>query len=78
MNQYTSSIIKKYGDSENVPKDVKTIFEIFDRQGSSILLDCLAEKVGASSIKYNWSQDEREKIIQSLVGELLNALQERL
>jgi len=49
MNQYTSSVIKKYGDSENVPQDVKTIFEILDRQGSSILIDCLAEKVGAAN-----------------------------
>ncbi len=77
-NNYTSSIIKKYGDSENVPRDVQTIFEIYNRQGASIFIDYLAEKVGSTAAKFKLSERERENIITSLVSELREALSERL
>ncbi len=77
-NQYTSSILKKYGDSEKVPQDVKTIFEIHDRQGSAILIDCVAEKAGSSANKYKLDENDRDMLIKTLVSELENALKERL
>lgn len=36
--KYVSSITTKYGDIENVKKDIKVLNEILSRQGSSLLI----------------------------------------
>lgn len=76
-NEYTSSIIKKYGDSEKVPQDCKTIFEIMNRQGTSLLIDCIAEHVGTTANRHNLNASERALLVRTLIQELTNALNER-
>lgn len=75
---YESSMVSKYGDIENVKADAKTVNEILDRQGSSFLLDLVAEHSGRCAIKFSMSQHERETLVKSLVDELKESLLERL
>ena len=75
---YTSSIITKYGDTDNVKKDASTISEILSRQGVDLIRDCLAEYVGTTANKYKFSEHDRESIIEVITTELKEALQERL
>lgn len=76
-NKYTSSIVYKYGDTENVLTDLKDLKEIISRQGTSLLLDAIAEHVGLSVNNFNLSRLECEKLKDSLVNELSEALNER-
>lgn len=78
MNNYTSSIINKYGDNDNVKHDAKTLNEILQRQGSSLLIDCIAEHAGDNAVKFKMHSSDRCMIIISLVDELENALKERM
>lgn len=78
MSEYVSSIINKYGDSQNVPSDVKTLADIIGRQGTSLLIDCIANHAGTNSIKFKLARDEREALIKSLVTELDESLRERV
>lgn len=77
-NQYISSRISKYGDESSVKQDVKTLNDILSRQGTSLLIDVIAEYVGYSAINYNLSKTERNTLVESLVTELKNSLQERV
>ena len=77
-NEYTSSIIYKYGDTDSATKDVKVVSEVFDRQGAKFLIDVISEKSGTVANKFKLTQDERHKLINNLVCELLESLQERL
>lgn len=74
---YTSSIISKFGDTENVKKDSETISEILSRQGASLLVDVLAEKTAMALWSFKLDESERQKAVDSLVAELKNALLER-
>jgi hypothetical protein len=74
---YTSSIIHKYGDTPNVPTDCKTIYDIFSRQGSSLIIDCLAEKLATNCQKFKLQQSEVEILKNHIVNELINAIDER-
>ena len=78
MSEYNSSIINKYGDRGNVPKDCKTIFEILDRQGNDLLIDCLAEYNARAVNKYNLSESDRKHLIESLLKNIQEALLERI
>lgn len=75
--QYTSSVVNKYGDRDNVPTDCKTIYSIIERQGTSLLVDCIAEHIGTVSHKFNLTVTERTRIIDSLLKELKEALNQR-
>lgn len=75
---YTSSIVSKYGDTENVKKDVKTLNEILQRQGNSLLLDVVAEHAGETANKFKMLPSDRFMLMISLVGELKESLKERL
>ena len=77
-NPYVSSIITKYGDIENVPTDIKTLNEIQSRQGSTLLIDSLAESVATTANKFKLTALERETLIENLVLELQDALRERI
>ena len=76
--KYTSSIINNYGDMEKVSQDCKAIFEIMSRQGSSLLINCIAESVGITANKFKLSVDDRDALLKNLISELQNALNERL
>ena len=74
---YTTSIINKFGDIENIRRDSKTLFEIQSRQGSSLLIEIIAESVGTASNKFKLSEEERSRLRETLVRELDEAIKER-
>lgn len=78
MSEYTSSIINKYGDRDKVPIDCKTLYDIINRQGTSLLIDCIAEASGSTANNFKLSESERKLLIEKLVSELKDALQERI
>jgi glycine cleavage system regulatory protein len=75
---YTSSIIHKYGDTDNVARDVKTLAEIVNRQGVELLIDTVAEYTAKSANKMGLDAQDRANIIRSLTLKLNEALKERL
>lgn len=75
---YISSITSKYGDIDRVKNDAKTIQEILNRQGFSLLIDCIASRCGEKSIEWNLNEKDISNLIKSLVSELKESLQERL
>lgn len=78
MSNYTSSIVNKYGDTENVKRDTKTLFEIMDRQGTTLLIDAVAEYSARSMQKFNLPYIEKSALRVSLVDELNDAINERI
>ncbi len=77
-NNYTSSIIKKYGDTDRVSRDASVISEILARQGTSFLIDILAEKAGSTANRFKMNKEERETLSSKLQTEFNEALAERL
>ena len=77
-SQYTSSIISKYGDIDKVSIDSHRIFEIIDRQGSTLLIDLIAEHAGRTANKFKFAPSDRAMTRIALVDELDEALKERL
>lgn len=75
---YVSSITTKYGDVENVKSDVKVLTEIFNRQGSALLIDVIAELSGTSANMFKLNPIERKRVITTLINDLTSALEERL
>jgi hypothetical protein len=74
---YTSSIVNKYGDSDKVPEDCRTLYDIISRQSTILLTDCIAESVARNFIKYGIPENERENVKASLLKEFREALEER-
>lgn len=74
----TSRLINNYGDMENVKRDVLTLREIESRQGSKLLIDVIAESTGETANKFKLGSDDRQRLIDSLVADLKNALEEKL
>lgn len=74
---YTSSIIFKYGDTENVKNDVRLLRDIMKRQGMSLLIDAMAEYSAENVLKFKISSIEAEKLNAGIVNELREALNER-
>lgn len=74
---YVSSITTKFGDVAHVQQDSKTVSEILARQGSSLLLDLIAEHVGNTTNKFNLGPIEVSKLKTSLLNELREAIEER-
>lgn len=77
MSNYVSSIVTKYGDLDNVRSDVKTLNEILDRQGTSLLIDVIAEHCGDTVNKFKLSDTESKRVLDTLVTELRDAILER-
>ncbi len=76
-NQYISSIVTKYGDLDQVKQDSRTLQDIIKRQGTSLVIDNLAEFIGRMSIEYKLSTDEVKNLRESLISELNYAIKER-
>lgn len=77
MSDYVSSQITRYGDVARVKADAKTVNEILARQGSSFLIDLIAESVGNHAITFKLNNIEIGRVKDSLIDNLLNALAER-
>ena len=78
MNNYTSSIVIKYGDEDNVKRDVKTLFEILDRQGAALVIDALAEYHATIWHKFKLPYHEKDVGRTALVDSLIEAINERI
>lgn len=70
--------MKTYGDIDKVKADVKTLNDILSRQGSSLLIDVIAEHCGNFVNTYKLHSSDRAMLIISLVDELAEALKERV
>ena len=68
----------KYGDESNVSNDVKALTDIINRQGSTLLLEVIAEQVGHAKLKFDLTEAEVAKVRNSLRDELNEALNERV
>jgi len=77
-NPYVSSILTKYGDPARVKQDAATITEIISRQGSNLVLDCVAEYAGNAAIKFSFDKDARKTLMIRLTSDFKDALDERL
>lgn len=75
---YATSIASKYGDAERVRADVLALHEVQSRQGSSLLIDVIAESCGHTANKFNLSAEDRARLLESLVAELREAISERV
>lgn len=75
---YISSMTEKYGDIQNAKKDWETLKDILNRQGSSFLIDAIAKNCGNNSVTFRFSQNDRERLVESLTSELKESLWERL
>lgn len=75
---YVSSIINKYGDTENVKNDVRALRDIMQRQGMSLLIDAMAEYSAENILRFKISNTEAEKLNAGIVNELREALNERI
>ena len=68
----------KYGDYDNVTKDSKTIAEIFYRQGASLILEVLAERVGEAALRFDINGKERALLRDKMVNELREEINDRI
>lgn len=75
---YVSSIIFKYGDTDRVSADTKTVSEIQNRQGSHFLIDIIAESFGRVANDFDLNDVERTRMIDGITKDLREALRERL
>lgn len=76
--QYTSSIIFKYGDIDRVKQDVKTLNDILDRQGTALLIDVLAEYVGKRVLVFQFNSKDATNLRDALIKDLSEAINERI
>lgn len=68
----------KYGDYDNVTKDVRTITDILNRQGMTLILEVIAEKVGSTVIEHKLNSDDAVRIMNSILNELKEEILERV
>lgn len=68
----------KYGDYSNIRKDVQAINDILYRQGVSIILETIAEKIGQDNLDYKFTEKEVTRLKDSIVNELRDAINERI
>lgn len=66
-----------YGDSDNVKKDLGTLKDILDRQGSDIVLEAIAEQIGHCKLKFNLSSADLAAIVSSIKLSLDDLIGER-
>lgn len=71
-------MISHYGDTENVAADAKQVMDTINRQGTSFLVDVLAEYIGEFALKFKLSDEERTRLANSLSKELQEAVLERV
>jgi len=69
---------RNYGDFDSIKTDVKTLHDIINRQGSSLVVDCLAESLGQTVIKFKLSESEANKALDTLLNELEQQTLERI
>lgn len=68
----------KYGDYDNVTKDVKVLNDILNRQGYTLLMEVIAEHFGYTVNKLNLSQTEIDNSKEHVLLELKTEINERI
>ena len=68
---------QKYGDVDNVPKDVKALNDIINRQGMSLIVDVLAEYIGECQKRWKLNSQDLNRMKFNLTEELIQAINER-
>lgn len=69
---------RNYGDFDNIKTDVKTLHDIINRQGSNLVVDCLADTIGTTGLKFGLTFDESKAALDSLLAELKEQTLERI
>lgn len=70
--------LRNYGDFEQIKDDVKTLHDIINRQGTNLVVDCMAEIIGDTSSKHNLTFDESKQALESIINELKTQTYERI
>ena len=68
----------KYGDYDNVTKDSNAIYDILDRQGKTLVLECIAERIGQAVRQFNLSDHERKTLLNQATAELREEIADRI
>lgn len=66
-----------YGDYDNIRKDSINLIDVLNRQGSDIFFEILADHVATSKNKFNLSQDEVNRVINSHINTYRELIEER-
>lgn len=75
---YVSSITSRYGDLDRVKADARTITDIMNRQGTTFVVDSLAEYLAQGVNDLKLSEENRGNVVKSVMNELREALLERI
>lgn len=75
---YNAKGYQVYSDSDNVKKDLSTLKEILERQGSDIVLEAIAEQIGQCKLKFNLSGAELSAVVSSIKLSLHDLVGERV
>lgn len=67
-----------YGDIDHVKEDALVIRQIINRQGFDLLLECIAEYIGESNVKYGLTEKQIETLKKSLADSLIELINERV
>ena len=70
--------LRNYGDFDSIKDDVKTLHDIISRQGTNLVVDCIAEIIGETSSKHRLSFDESKQALDSIIAELKEQTFERI
>lgn len=70
--------VLRYGHPEKVKQDVITLNDIIARQGSSLLLDVIAENCGINANLFKLSEEDRLTMCDGYTNELREAILERV
>jgi hypothetical protein len=74
---YSARGYQVYGDLDNAKKDLGTLKDILDRQGSDIVLEAIAEQIGHCKLKFNLSSADLAAIVSSIKLSLDDLIGER-
>jgi hypothetical protein len=74
---YSARGYQVYGELDNVKKDLGTLKDILDRQGSDIVLEAIAEQIGHCKLKFNLSSADLAAIVSSIKLSLDDLIGER-
>ncbi len=70
--------LRNYGDFERIKSDVQTLHDIINRQGTNLVVDCMAEIIGKTSSTHNLTFDESKQALDSIIDELKTQTFERI
>lgn len=73
-----STNLRNYGDLGRLKEDLRTLQDIYKRQGTELIIDSLAENVVTTLNKFGLDCADQSKAAMSLVNDLKEQLSERI